>query len=242
MTEVLVIGESCIDKYTYGRTARLAPDKPVPVLDQEYAETSAGMAGNVLRNLRHLGVPSDLITNLNANEIVKERFVDLETNHMFLRCDSGGYPEPLNLNRVPESLPFVVVSDYDKGFMSQELIFEICKRAEISFLDTKKPLGPWALAASFIKINEHEHKRSARFIDSNPDLNIIETLGGKGAQYKGSVFPTESRDVIDVSGAGDTFLASLVAGYLKSGSIQSAIKLANESAQKVVSARGVSLP
>lgn len=242
MTDVVVIGESCIDKYTYGRVSRLAPDKPVPVLDEELSETSLGMAGNVFRNLTHLGVPSDLITNLNADEIVKERFVDIDTNHMFLRRDFGGRPEPLSLDRVPEVLPIVVVSDYDKGFMSPDLIFEVCKRARISFLDTKKLLGPWALAATFIKINEHEHKKSAEFIDSNPDLNVVETLGGRGAQYKGSVFPTEPRDVIDVSGAGDTFLASLVAGYLKSGSIHSAIKLANESAQQVVSARGVSLP
>ena len=237
-----MIGESCIDKYTYGRVSRLAPDKPVPVLDEELSETSLGMAGNVFRNLTHLGVPAELITNLNADQIVKERFVDIETNHMFLRRDSGGRPEPLSLGQVPQSLPIVVVSDYDKGFMSPELIFEVCKRARFSFLDTKKPLGPWALAASFIKINEHEHKRSGEFIDSNPDLNIIETLGGRGARYQGDIFPTESRDVIDVSGAGDTFLASLVAGYLQSGSIHSAIKLANESAQRVVSARGVSLP
>lgn len=242
MTEVVVIGESCVDKYTYGRVSRLAPDKPVPILDEEFSETSLGMAGNVFRNLEHLGVFSKLITNLNAETIVKERFVDIETNHMFLRRDFGGQPELLSLDRVPQSLPVVVISDYDKGFMPPDLILEMCRRAELSFLDTKKPLGSWALSASFVKINEHEHARSAAFIDANPELNIVETLGGKGAQYKGSVFSTESRDVIDVSGAGDTFLAALVAGYLQSGSIHSAIKLANQSAQRVVSARGVSLP
>lgn len=237
-----MIGESCVDRYTYGHVSRLAPDKPVPILDEQFSETSMGMAGNVFRNLEHLGVSSKLITNLNAETIIKERFVDIETNHMFLRRDFGGQPELLSLDRVPQSLAVVVVSDYDKGFMPPDLILEICKRAEISFLDTKKPLGPWALSASFVKINEHEHRRSAAFIDSNPSLNIVETLGGKGAQYKGTIYPTESRDVIDVSGAGDTFLAALVAGYMQSGSIHSAIRLANESAQRVVSARGVSLP
>lgn len=242
MPEVVVIGESCIDRYTYGRVNRLAPDKPVPILEEEYSESSAGMAGNVFRNLTHLGVNSSLITNQNASEIVKERFVDIDTNHMFLRRDVGGSPEPLSLERVPTKLEVVVISDYDKGFLSAKLITEICDRAHMSFLDTKKALGPWSLSASIVKINEHEHRRSATFIDTQPEMRVVETLGGKGAKYMGKIYPTEPRDVIDVSGAGDTFLAALVAGYLDSGSIEHSIKFANEAAQKVVSSRGVSLP
>ena len=31
--KILVIGDSCIDSYAYCRSTRLAPDKPVPVLE-----------------------------------------------------------------------------------------------------------------------------------------------------------------------------------------------------------------
>jgi sugar/nucleoside kinase (ribokinase family) len=135
-----------------------------------------------------------------------------------------------------------VVSDYDKGFLSEEQINFLCSRARMSFLDTKKTLGGWARSAGIIKINEHEHKRSFDFIQSNPDLTIVETLGSRGASYRGRFFPTEAKDVIDVSGAGDTFLAALVSGFLTSGLLEDAIGVANAAAQKVVSARGVSLP
>jgi bifunctional ADP-heptose synthase (sugar kinase/adenylyltransferase) len=242
MAEVFVFGESCVDKYTYGRVTRLAPDKPVPVLEEEYAETSPGMAGNVFRNLIHLGVSATLITNRNSSEIVKERFVDIDTNHMFLRRDLVGRPEPLTLESVPSTLDVAVVSDYDKGFLAPDIIGEICKRAKISFIDTKKQLGSWALDATIIKINEHEYKKSSSFIDSHPHIKLVKTMGGKGAQYDGTIYPTDPRDVIDVSGAGDTFLAALVAGFLQFGSIEDSIRLANEAAQKVVSTRGVSLP
>ena len=31
--KVLLIGDSCIDKYVYGDSKRLSPEAPVPVLD-----------------------------------------------------------------------------------------------------------------------------------------------------------------------------------------------------------------
>jgi len=48
--------------------------------------------------------------------------------------------------------------------------------------------------------------------------------------------------VRDVVGAGDTFLAGLVYGYLIDGEIESGIRLANRLSADVVSKRGVALP
>ena len=45
-------------------------------------------------------------------------------------------------------------------------------------------------------------------------------------------------NVFDVVGAGDTFLAALVVGYIQSKSIQTAIPLANKAAAVAVSHTG----
>ena len=49
--KVIVIGETCIDKYVYGRCTRLSPEAPVPVMEYIRTETAEGMASNVRANL-----------------------------------------------------------------------------------------------------------------------------------------------------------------------------------------------
>ena len=44
---ILVIGDSCIDIYSYCKSTRLAPDKPVPVLEVIETIETPGMAFNV---------------------------------------------------------------------------------------------------------------------------------------------------------------------------------------------------
>ena len=45
---VLVIGDSCEDRFVYGDAKRLSPEAPVPILESQRTETSKGMAWNVL--------------------------------------------------------------------------------------------------------------------------------------------------------------------------------------------------
>ena len=82
--KILVIGESCKDIYNYGKTTRLAPEAPVPVFQPLKTFNNGGMAMNVYNNIKSLGFNVDIITNTNWESIIKERFVDEQTNQMFL--------------------------------------------------------------------------------------------------------------------------------------------------------------
>jgi ribokinase len=106
-------------------------------------------------------------------------------------------------------------------------------------LDTKKPLGTWALDAAYIKINEIEYLRSSRFIETKLSSKVINTLGPKGANFRGRNFPVPSAEVRDVSGAGDTFMAGLTSALLQTGSIERAIEFANHCSVLAVQKRGV---
>ena len=59
----LVIGDSCIDVFRYGKVNRLAPEAPVPIIIPEKETTNPGMAGNVVKNIEALGHQVDFITN-----------------------------------------------------------------------------------------------------------------------------------------------------------------------------------
>jgi sugar/nucleoside kinase (ribokinase family) len=65
-------------------------------------------------------------------------------------------------------------------------------------------------------------------------------MSERGAMYNGKTFPVNNDiEVRDLSGAGDTFMASLVVSYLKTLDIEQSIQYANEMASLVVQKKGV---
>ena len=135
----------------------------------------------------------------------------------------------------------IVISDYCKGFLSKTDIELLCKSNKNVFVDTKKQLGKWIQHATFIKINSFEYKKNYDYFNTTGFTDkLIVTLGGEGCRYNGRDFSVKEVPVKDVSGAGDTFLAGLVYGYLDTNSIYEAIKFAQECTTIVVQKHGVS--
>jgi D-beta-D-heptose 7-phosphate kinase/D-beta-D-heptose 1-phosphate adenosyltransferase len=245
--KVLVIGDACEDVYIYGDCNRLAPEAPVPVFVPQSKTTNGGMAMNVFANLKSLGTDCDIFHNV--EEITKTRYVDKKTNHIFLRVDT----DDKKLERVEEKhldkdflkqYDAIVISDYNKGFLTEEDIEKICYNHPLTFMDTKKNLGRWAKDCTWIKINEEEYNKTFNKIAHLGhifDDKLIVTLSDKGCRYKGDIFPVEKVEIKDLSGAGDTFLASFVSDYLKNKNATQAIIFANECATQVVQKRGVNV-
>src|SRR5580693_5605877 len=61
-TNVLVIGDVMLDRYTYGEVTRISLEAPVPILAIEREVALPGGAGNVVRNLTALGVATAFIS------------------------------------------------------------------------------------------------------------------------------------------------------------------------------------
>ena len=163
--KVLVIGDSCEDVFIYGNITRVAPEAPVPVVVPVRQESNPGMAGNVVANLEALGAEVDLITN--EDPIRKIRYVDERYNQMVLRVDENDSCK--RYNGVYKTIEYdaIIISDYNKGFLTQEDIAAFSKRAECPvFLDTKKFLGNWCNNIDYIKINSLEHEKiSKKFLN-----------------------------------------------------------------------------
>lgn len=239
MSQIKIIGESCIDVFVYCDAIRLAPDLPVPVLQEIHIEKNPGMAANVQRNIHSRSIKTELITNPNWETLIKTRYVHDSSNHMFFRVDTLFQIKQINLETLKLDSEIIVISDYNKGFLSENDIAYICNAHPLVFLDTKKILGPWAEEAAFIKINNYEFKNSQKFLTDKLQNRIIHTRGAEGCDYQGTNFPVEKIDVRDTSGAGDSFIAALVAEYLTTSDIVKSIKSANIAASRVVQTRGV---
>lgn len=242
---IAVIGENCNDIFIYGDCNRLSPEAPVPVMIPIETKENLGMSGNVVKNIEAL---SDArIVHICQTEVIKKtRYVDKKSNHMFLRVDEGeSNIQTLDLNisktNAIVNSDIVIVSDYDKGFLSDETIKKIGSIAKLSILDSKKKLSKEIIESyTFVKLNESEYKQNIQFKECK---NIITTLGSKGAQFDGKIYPSPSpKETIDVSGAGDTFTASFILKYFETKNVETSIIFANEMASVVVSKRGVATP
>ncbi len=249
---VLVVGDSCQDIFIYGDIERISPEAPVPVFVPSHKEKNDGMARNVSHNVEALEMNITTITNKNG--IVKKRYVDNRSGQMVLRVDEHDYCERID-KKVLETIrnnkckphfndvtkvDAIIISDYCKGFLEEDDIQFICENNDNVFVDTKKKLGKWIEFANFIKINELEYKKNHELLsDKGFEKKLIVTLGSKGCRWNGNEFSVEEVPVKDVSGAGDTFLAGLVHGYLTNGNINTAIKFAQECTTNVVQKHGV---
>ena len=231
--KVLLIGDSCEDRYFYGDTKRLSPEAPVPILEYRRSETTKGMTWNVYNNLQSFGLEVYIMTN--PETLIKTRYIDEKSNQQILRVDEEPKVEPISFELPDEwksTYDALVISDYNKGFITKEKLFELVDWFEGPvFIDSKKTSLP---ADAYIKINEMEYEKITHY---NEETLII-TRGSKGTEYKGDLYPAEKVNVFDVVGAGDTFLAALTYGYLKYGRIDKAIPLANKAAAVAVSHRG----
>lgn len=240
--KILVIGDSCVDIFKYGKVERIAPEAPIPIIVPERETSNPGMAGNVVKNIEALGHTVDFITN--KQEIRKIRYVCSKYNHLLLRVDENDTCEKIDpIIPQPEMYDAVIISDYCKGFLDEEDIEIISKNFDCpTFLDTKKILGNWAHNIDFIKINYHEYERNKEVLENDPILNskTIVTRGKYGCDYQGKNYPTVDVPVKDVSGAGDTFLSGLVVEYSRSKDINLAIDFAQKCTTIVIQKSGVS--
>ena len=225
--KVLLIGDSCTDEYVYGSCERLNPEAPVPILKFNRKETNKGMAWNVKRNIESFGIEVYMITN--QETITKTRYIDEKYNQQILRVDNEPDLKPMEYDLPDGHFDALVISDYDKGFLSNEKIFELVEWFNGPvFIDSKKTKLP--KESCFVKINDLEFSKL-----DNPADNLIITRGSKGAEYQGKSYPGEKVDVFDAVGAGDTFLSALVYFYLKYGIIDKAIPFANKASAIAVS-------
>ena len=241
MKNILVIGESCNDIFHYGVCKRLCPEAPVPVFNSCSTTHTGGMAMNVYENLKKMGAKVKIFTNENWKSITKTRFVEKKSNHMFMRLDENDKKYgKCNIKNIDFSIfEAVIISDYNKGFLSEEDIYQISKKHPLTFLDTKKQFGPWCESISFIKINNIEYDNNKNLISEKIKDKLIITKGPSGCIYKEKFYPVPLVEVKDTSGAGDTFIAGLCFTYCETRDIERSITFANECATFVVQKKGV---
>ena len=232
--KILLIGDNCTDVYQYGIIDRLSPEAPVPIFVPTHKEEREGMVGNVYKNLVTMGCNVDLVC---GHPSVKTRFIDSRSRQQVLRMDEDVISIPV-VNVDPTGYDAIVISDYNKGVVSYDLIEKMIDSNIPVFVDTKKT-DLERMQGAWVKINELEYSK----IKSDCS-GLIVTRGAKGAEViHHNIKSTVSKvEVVDVTGAGDTFLAALAIKFLETNNIKEAVEFANKAAAITVQHFGVYAP
>ena len=171
----------------------------------------------------------------------------------------------LGIERVMRRMDAVIVSDYAKGVVSAELMDRLralcIKKGKVLAIDPKPEHKDWYHGADVITPNNKEASEMAGFeIETDADLDragqlllaelecraLLITRGEKGMSLfrpaKRPVHvPARAREVYDVTGAGDTVVATLAVALAAGLSITDAVEAANLAASIVVAKLGTSV-
>ncbi len=158
----------------------------------------------------------------------------------------------------------LIIEDYAKGLLSGKMVhsvIEAAKKKKIPVLldpHVKSPTG-WYLGATLVKPNKKEAETlsgmkivdEASLIEAGhtimkktKSLSLIITLGKDGMAIfktpkgKPVLIPTFSREVYDVSGAGDTVISVLALALASGATLEEAAYISNLAAGVEVSKRG----
>lgn len=236
--KILLIGDNCVDEYQYGTVDRLSPEAPVPIFVPTQTITKPGMAANVRENLVTLGL--EVVEHYGATS-KKTRLIDERSKQQILRIDNDVVSTPILPQHILLDCNAIVVSDYNKGTVTYELIEELrCRFIGPIFIDTKKT-DLSRFNGCYVKINSLEYKLS-----SSANDKLIVTNGSGNVVYKNAdsikEYKSKTVEVADVCGAGDTFLAAFVYKFMYSNSIDESIDFAIKASTITVQHIGVYAP
>lgn len=291
--KVLVVGDVMLDRYVFGTVERISPEAPVPVVRASEERVNLGGAGNVARNIKHLGgspvlvsvcgvdAEAEMLSNVcNRESIACEligvpgRQTTVKTrviahNQQVVRIDreTTGAIDSATLKALTAAIAahcadtsVLIISDYAKGTVTPELATSLsllsAQNPRLHILVDPKPanirlyervflMTPNAAEAGFasgigtLDSSEKIIAAGRKVLHDTQSANLLITLGPRGMalfQADGSLqhITAQAQQVFDVTGAGDTVIATLGLAIANDMDLVQSSLLANYAAGIVV--------
>jgi D-beta-D-heptose 7-phosphate kinase/D-beta-D-heptose 1-phosphate adenosyltransferase len=217
---------------------------------------------------KKVGIPTDGIF-MEEDRLTSKKSRVMVGSHQMIRIDketkasisASSQQKIINyLESVISKIDILLISDYAKGVLTDDLLAEIFKIANqhnvMSIVDPKgknyakykgasivKPNKKEAIEASGITINSRaDLERAATYLKELTQCNaLVVTLSEEGLAIFGDetiYLPTKATEVFDVTGAGDTVLATIGTGLAAGLSLKDSCILANHAAAIVIAKVG----
>ena len=276
-----IIGDVMLDVWVQGDSTKVSPEASALVLKENTRNHNVGGAGNLALNLSNLGADTHLYGSVGNDapghkiqEILlhnniktylcqdagttttKTRMIGPDGQHL-LRLDKEQHYESeepqSNLIKDLTEDDVVIVSDYNKGVVKENLIRQIESKVKRIYVDPKQNPTMY-YGAYLVKPNMKEYEQwFGTFDPHTAEIKrvhnhwqwLIVTDGANGIHVIGdNVYQHITGDAVelaDVSGAGDTVLAIIVYYHEMGYTVQHSCELALKGASQVVQHRGVTV-
>lgn len=237
--KIFIVGDAGWDTYLIGKVRGLSAEAPIPVVDVAQPETLPGMAGNVLANVRALGIDAEVLQPEGQNLPWKFRLITPE-GHQLARFDFQDFCKPLQR---ADLLPLVdadavIVADYGKGAIDSTVTSILAGMQAPLFVDTKRDPSPWLQSNAILFPNQTEWDKYRDKYEWLPRVVLKQGSQGMSFVEYGKVVATRpawAKQVQCVNGAGDTVIAAFATAYLGlQSSIQHCLDVASAAAALVV--------
>ena len=291
---ILVVGDTMVDRFVWGKVSRISPEAPVPVVEVTKETQTLGGAGNVANNITSLGAKAYIITvigddldglcmkemlknkSINTDFVIvdKQRPTTLKTrivasNQQVVRVDKevkgffSGKTEVSILNNIDEvikKVDGVIISDYAKGIVTDKVlkkIITLAKKKKIPVTvdpkvenfkkykhitcmtpNTKEAIEGMNAQHQGIKTDDDIATLGKKILKLLQSQSVLITRGEKGMtiieKNKITHIPTRAKEVYDVTGAGDTVIATMTLALAAKWKLVEAAEIANFAAGIVV--------
>ncbi|MBI2667972.1 D-glycero-beta-D-manno-heptose-7-phosphate kinase [Candidatus Woesearchaeota archaeon] len=217
----------------------------------------------LLNKLNSRGIKTDFIVkDKNRRTILKERIVARSQQLLRVDYDTKDIINEniekssiISIKKIISEVDSVIVSDYAKGFITKNIMEEIiklCRKNNKNLIIDPRPDNQLLYqGATLITPNYDEASKMAEVFGKEEDnLNLVGnklrkklnsdiliTRGSRGMTLFSKEikhFTTKAKEVYDVSGAGDTVVATLTLALSAGATMEEAIMLANYAAGNVV--------
>ncbi len=291
--KIAVVGDIMIDQYFWGKTNRISPEAPVPVVDIYKEEFKPGGAANVAFNIKSLHATSYMVGVIGDDDSGKKLLLDFDNRKVdtaglaidksrpttvktrvlaagqhVIRYDNESNDDIStdtenvllsNLRDKIKEIDGIILEDYNKGVLTENLIIEIIKLAnendKIVCVDPKlknfqcyknvtlfKPnlVEAEQILKREIVTEEEIEKAGFELMDILNTKYIVITLSERGMAIfrknsdKMRIIPARTTKIANVSGAGDTVIATLTTVLSAGAELEEACNLANYAASVVV--------
>jgi len=247
MTRVAVLGDLIVDHTVYVEPSKIAQEAPIVayrVLDGE--EFTHGGAGAVSDMLQALGVKAELplvkiasnipitrkmryVCRGSRNPAIVARF-DVDVEFQWTEDIYAGL-----MRRLEEYAPdVIIVSDYGKGFVTQRLMTELYRLCITATVIADPYTSDWSKYERTADIMVPSRAAAANFLATNDYRGmsaVITKLDRDGCRLYGTgpmhEFASAATEIVDVTGAGDQFIATLAANLSPGKPLRDAVWLAN---------------
>ena len=292
---ILVIGDLLMDAYFWGKTERISPEAPVPIVEVHRTNFNPGGAGNVALNLSKLGSKVSVLgligsdaNGVTLTDLLKKEKIDISKiiqldnyqtpiktrviaqDQQVVRIDQENNYSSIkkvlptiqeSLEEHLENIDGVILADYNKGLFSAvviNFIINITNQLSIPvYVDPKWDNFYEYKNVHFFKPNIQEFQKAVGNNFQKDDflkhgtkmrkkVNVDILLVTKGSddaalftKEGNHSIPTETHNVHDVSGAGDTVISTFTLADLSGANAIEAANIANIAASIVCAQVGV---